>query len=512
LLIRLSFDIFSNMALSGDEIRANRIKKLGLLKDKNINPYPAKADFSVSEIAVVREKFNKLVGKKTGIAGRVMAKRGHGAIMFLDIYDGSGGADGKDDKSSSKLQVLAAEDKLGKEQFQLLSDTIDVGDFAAFSGKPFYTKKKEPTIEAERWQMLSKSLRSLPEKWHGLVDVEERFRKRYLDLLMNEDARKGFELRTNIVKELRSYLDRSGFMEVETPVLQPLYGGALAEPFKTHHRMLDMEMYLRVAPELYLKRLLVAGFPKVYELGKNFRNEGIDMTHNPEFTTVELYAAYWDAELLKQFITASLYRIIKNIFKKTPFQFKGEKINFPKKIPSVEFWNVLERHAGIVGAENMSREDIALRAKQFGINVESHESKEKIANEIFSKICRPKMIQPVFLVNHPLAISPLAKVLHGKPGQVDRFQLIIGGVEMVNGFSELNDPLEQRSRMESQEKIRAAGEKESEPMDEDFIEALEYGMPPAAGLAVSIDRLTMLLGDIHNVKEVILFPTMKPKQ
>lgn len=495
------------MSSPGEEIRQNRIKKLGLLREKNINPYPAKADFALSEIAGVSKDFKKLLKKKAGIAGRVMAKRGHGAIMFLDIYDGSTSLGG----SAAKLQVFAAEDKLGKKQFQLLSDAIDVGDFAAFYGKPFYTKKKEPTIEAGRWQMLSKSLRPLPEKWHGLQDVEERFRKRYLDILMNPDAAARLELRSRVVKEIRSALDGAGFLEVETPILQPQYGGALAEPFKTHHRMLDIDMYLRVAPELYLKRLLVAGFPKVYELGKNFRNEGIDMTHNPEFTTVELYAAYWDAGVLKQFITASLYRIIKNILKKNSFQFNGEKINFPKKIPSIGFWNVLERHAMIVGAEKMSREDLALRAKQYGINPEPHESKEKIANEIFSKICRPKMIQPVFLTNHPLAISPLAKGLEGSPNLVDRFQLIIGGVEMVNGFSELNDPLEQRKRMEAQEKMREAGEKESEPLDEDFIEALEYGMPPAAGLAVSIDRLTMLLGDIHNIKEVILFPTMKPR-
>ncbi|MDO8523577.1 MAG: lysine--tRNA ligase [bacterium] len=488
------------MSLPGEEIRANRIKKLGLLKEKKINPYPAKADFGLSEISGVRENFKKLLAKKTGIAGRVMAKREHGNSMFLDIFDGT-----------AKLQVFVGKDKLAEGEYELLRDALDIGDFAAFLGKPFYTKRKEPTIEAERWQMLAKTLRPLPEKWHGLQDVEERFRKRYLDILMNPDVAARLELRSRLVKEIRSVLDGAGFLEVETPILQPQYGGALAEPFKTHHRMLDIDMYLRVAPELYLKRLLVAGFPKVYELGKNFRNEGIDMTHNPEFTTVELYAAYWDAEALKKFIGEALYSIIKKINKKSSFIFKEQKIDFPKKIPSIEFWSVLERHAGIVGAEKLSREDLALRAKQFGINVESHESKEKIANEIFSKICRPKMIQPVFLVGHPLAISPLAKELSGKPDLVDRFQLIIGGVEMVNGFSELNDPLEQRKRMEAQEKMREAGEKEAEPMDEDFIEALEYGMPPAAGLAVSIDRLTMLLGDIHNIKEVILFPTMKPR-
>lgn len=506
------------MSLPGDEIRANRIKKLDLLKDKGLDAYPAKVKFTLSDISAVRNNFKKLAVKKPktlAIAGRVMAKRGHGAIMFLDIYDGStslttGGTE--------KLQVFAAEDKLGKEKFQLLSETIDIGDFAAFSGKPFYTKKKEETLEASDWQMLTKTLLPLPEKWHGLQDVEERFRKRYLDVLMNTEAKDRLLLRSRVVSELRNILNNNGYIEVETPILQPLYGGALAEPFKTHHRMLDIDMYLRIAPELYLKRLLVAGFPKVFELGKSFRNEGIDLTHNPEFTTVELYAAYFDAEKLKKFITEALYELIKKINKKPSFTYKENMINFPKKIPSIDFWSVLERHAMIMKPESLSREDMALQAKRYGLNPETHESKEKIANEIYSKVCRPKMIQPIFLTGHPLALSPLAKSVSppfggetAKENSADRFQLIIGGVEMVNGFSELNDPLEQRKRMEDQEKMREAGEKEAEPMDEDFIEALEYGMPPAAGLAVSIDRLTMLLSDTQNIKEVIPFPTMKPK-
>ncbi len=484
------------------ELKEVRLRKLEHLRKEGVNPYPAKPSFALSEISESLEAFKKLsAGKKSlGFGGRVVAKRGHGGSTFCDIFDGTG-----------KLQIFLSKDKIGEKSYELFLSAADIGDFIAVWGKPFYTKRKEPTIEVSKWEMLAKSLSPLPEKWHGLQDMEERFRKRYLDILMNADARKILELRSKITGETRLLLDANHFMEVETPILQPLYGGALAEPFKTHHRMLDMDMYLRIAPELYLKRLLVAGLPKVYELGKNFRNEGIDATHNPEFTTAELYAAYWDAAELKKFISNLLYTIIKKINKKPSFKFGGQKINFPKNIPSITFWSVLERHAMIINPEKLSRDDMALKAKQFGLNPEAHDSKEKIANEIYSKICRPKMIQPIFLVDHPLAISPLAKAHAKNPNLVDRFQLIIGGIELANGFSELNDPLEQRRRMEAQEKMREAGEKEAEPMDEDFIEALEYGMPPAAGLAVSIDRLTMLLSDKRNIKEVILFPTMKPK-
>ena len=491
------------------ELRNARLKKLEHLRLEGIDPYPAKTDFTISKISEILESFKKIAPKKKalGLAGRVMAKRKHGGSAFCDIFDGTGNLPA----GKAGLQVFFGKDKMGQKQYELFLSAADIGDFVAVWGKPFYTKRKEPTIEVLKWQMLAKSILPLPEKWHGLQDIEERFRKRYLDILMNADIRKTLELRSKIVKEVRYLLDENDFIEAETPILQPLYGGALALPFKTHHRMLDMDMYLRIAPELYLKRLLVAGLPKVYELGKNFRNEGIDLTHNPEFTTVELYAAYWDADKLKKFISDLLSALVKKINKASSLKFNGRKINFPKNIPSISFWSVLERHAMIINPERMPRNDLALKAKQFGLDPEAHESKEKIANEIYSKICRPKMIQPVFLTGQPLAISPLAKSHQKNPNLADRFQLIAGGIELVNGFSELNDPLEQRKRMEAQEKMREAGEKEAEPLDEDFIEALEYGMPPAAGLAVSIDRLTMLLSDTRNIKEVILFPTMKPR-
>lgn len=486
-----------------DELRKVRIGKLKNLADAGIDAYPAKLEYQVADIASIKKNFKaELKNKKgTGIAGRIMGKREHGGSVFLDLFDGT-----------EKLQVFMGRDKVGADSFKIFSENIDVGDFIAVQGKAFYTNRKEATIEVKKWQVLAKSLRPLPEKWHGLTDVEERFRKRYLDLLMNEEVRNRFNLRAKITSTMRELLDKAGFIEVETPVLQPLYGGALAEPFKTHHNALDMDLYLKIAPELYLKRLLVAGFSRIYELGKSFRNEGIDVTHNPEFTTVELYEAYRDAEHSKEFISGILYSLIKKVNKKDSFEYGGNKIKFPKKIPSITFWEVLERYALIIHPEKLSRGDIEIKAKQFGLKPGAEDSREKIANEIFSKICRPKLIQPTWVINHPIEISPLAKNHPQDKKLVDRFQLIISGMEFVNGFSELNDPQEQKNRFEFQEELRGKEDKEAHPMDEDFIEALEYGMPPAAGLAVSIDRLTMLLTDTHNIKEVILFPTMKPKE
>ena len=490
-----------------EAIKAFRLKKLEALKAEGVNPYPASPKFALTEIKSVQENFKKSVSsKKTiSVAGRILAKREHGGSVFLDLYGGSASL-----TTSGKIQIFLGKDKIGEKSFQFFSSTTDVGDFIAVSGKAFYTKRKEPTLEAKHWQMLAKTTLPLPEKWHGLQDVEERFRKRYLDILMNPEVKERFMLRSHLISGLREILAKDGFIEVETPILQPLYGGALAEPFKTHHRMLNMDMYLRIAPELYLKRLLAAGFNKVYEIGKNFRNEGLDATHNPEFTTIELYEAYRDAKYLKEFIWNLLKKLILQAFHKKSFKFAGNLIKLPQKVATITFWQVLERYAMIPQVERMSRDDLALRARQFGMNPETSDTKEKIADEVFKKIARSKMIQPVYVVDYPIAISPLAKNLAGSKDSVDRFQLIIGGIELINGFSELNDPEEQKKRFLEQEERRASHDKEAHPMDEEFIEMLEYGMPPAAGLAISIDRLTMLLSDTHNIKEVILFPTLKP--
>ncbi len=487
----------------GEEIRLHRIKKLETLRKSGIDPYPEKISFPITEIGDVKKKFKTYVHAKkiVGIAGRIMAKREHGGSIFLDIFDGS---------TNDKLQIFIGEDKIGADAFSLFTATADVGDIIAVRGKPFTTKRGEETLEAAAWHMLAKTLRPLPEKWHGLSDIEERFRKRYLDLTMNEAVRNRFLKRSEIIREIRNFFDKSLFIEVETPMLHPIAGGALAKPFVTHHNALDIDLYLRIAPELYLKKLLVGGFRKVYEIGKSFRNEGIDPRHNPEFTIIEWYAAYWDEEDMMQYTEKCFKHLIKKTIGKTEFEYQGQTISCAKPFLRLTFKELLKRHAHILDFDKESRESLVLKARQFGIEPEAHESKGKIADEIYKKVCRPKITQPTFLTNHPLDISPLAKK-HTNSDEVRRFQLVIGGLELVNAFSELNDPIDQLERFKEQDNMKKAGEMESHPVDEDYLEALEYGLPPAAGAAIGIDRLAMLLTNTDSIKEVILFPTMRPK-
>lgn len=476
--------------MSLEEIRNERLRKLEILKEKGIEPFPVSVerDFSVEEVL---KNFGKLSKRKKPffVVGRIMAMRMHGSAGFFNIYDGS-----------ASIQAYIKKDDVGLEQFDLFNNTIDIGDFIEIKGTLFITKTKEKTLKVSKWRIIAKSLRPLPEKWHGLQDIEERFRKRYLDLLMNDGVKEKFLLRSKIISEIRNFLDKESFMEVETPILQPLAGGALAEPFKTHHNALNIDLYLRVAPELYLKKLLIGGFNKVYELGKNFRNEGIDITHNPEFTMVEVYEAYQDAEGLRKFIEKMTKTLVKKISKKNL-----------KKFNTISYFDILRRFALITDIEKASRDNLALKAQQFGIKVETFESKEKIMDNIFKKICRPKIIQPTFVIDYPAGSSPLAKRKEGNREMIDRFQLIIEGIEVVNGFSELNDSIDQKNRFIEQDKARERGEKEVSPSDEDYLEAMEYGMPPASGFGIGIDRMVILLTNTHNIREVILFPILKPK-
>jgi len=482
-----------------EDIRNERIKKLEKLKEKGIDPYPAKTERTHS-IAEVLNKFAVLEksGKAVVLAGRVIAKREHGGSMFLDLRD-----------AVSKIQIYFKKDVLDVD-YDLALETIDIGDFLEIEGLLFKTKKEEETIEVKRWAMLAKSLRPLPEKWHGLQDVEERFRRRYLDLLMNEEVRSRFEIRSRIIRAIREFFVKEEFLEVETPMLHPIAGGALAKPFATHHNALDIDLYLRVAPELYLKRLLVGGFEKVFEIGRNFRNEGIDAEHNPEFTSIEWYAAYWDEEAMMGNVERCFAYILKNFEIKNVIIFEGKEITFAKKFSRINFRDLLARYALIADYDRETRESLATRARQLGIEANPEETKGKIADEIYKKICRPYLVQPTFVTEHPLDISPLAKKSI-KPDTVRRFQLIAGGVEIVNAFSELNDPLEQKERFLEQEKMCAGGATEMHPIDEDFVEALEYGMPPSAGAAIGIDRLAMLFTGAKNIREVVFFPTMRPK-
>ena len=485
-----------------EEIRNNRLEKLEKLKKQEINPYPvfSSQDYTIIDLI---ENFGKLskVGEKVSIVGRVMSLRPQGGLTFFNLDDGT-----------AKFQgLLKKGEVVADDSFELFSETVDIGDFIEVKGKLFVTKRKEKTIQVGSWKMLSKSLRPLPEKWHGLQDVEERFRKRYLDALMSPEVKNRFLLRARLVSELRKILDGEGFVEFETPVLQPIAGGATAEPFITHHKALGIDLYLRIAPELYLKKLLIAGFPKVYEIGRLFRNEGIDMTHNPEFTTVEWYEAYSDAGKQMIFVEKVIRNLIKKVTGNTETVFDGQKIDFAKKFTKISYLDLLRRYALISNPESITRGEIVLKATQLGLKTAPSDGMEKIMDAIYKKTCRPKLIQPTFITDYPKAFSPLAKQSDKNSEFIERFQIVVGGFEILNAFSELNDPLEQRDRFTQQEKKRIAGDVEAQPKDENYIEAMEYGMPPAGGLGLSVDRMTMLLTDTKNIREVIFFPTLRPK-
>jgi len=485
-----------------EEIRTERIKKLNYLKEQGINPYPISSvqDFSIKEILA---NFSKLLKRKKSISlvGRVTSLRGQGALVFFDFHDGT-----------DTLQGLLKKGETKDESRNLFADTVDVGDFVELKGTLFVTKRKEKTFLVKDWKMLAKSLRSLPDKWHGLQDVEERFRRRYLDILMSKEVKERFILRSKMITLLRSILNSENYLEVETPILQPLAGGATAEPFITHHSALDIDLYLRIAPELYLKKLLVGGFPKVYEIGRNFRNEGIDVTHNPEFTMLEFYESYSDAKNQMVFLEKMLKELTKKLFGKSTIIYGKEKISLSKKFTEISFFDLLKRYALIPDPQNTTLNELKLKAKQLGVDVADTDAPEKIMDNIYKKACRPKLIQPTFVVDYPTAFSPFAKRKEDNESLIDRFQLIIGGIEMANAFSELNDSLDQANRYKEQDKKKRGGEKEVSPSDEDFLEAIEYGMPPAGGVGVGIDRLAMFFTDTKNIKEVILFPTMRPRK
>lgn len=487
--------------MSLEEIRRARLEKLEKLRKAGVDPYPAKS-WRSHEISQVLNEFDVFVTDKRSVVlvGRIMAKREHGGSAFLDIRDEGG-----------QIQAYFKKDILGDRNYELFSETTDIGDFIEVQGFLFRTKKEEPTLEVEKYRILTKALLPLPEKWHGLQDVEERFRKRYLDLLFNPEVKEKIETRARVIAELRNFLDSRGFVEVETPVLQILAGGANAKPFETKLDTLDLNVYLRIAPELYLKRLLVGGFEKIYEIGKNFRNEGIDRDHSPEFTELEFYAAYQDYEWLMKFTEELLESVVAMIFGNTKIKYKNQTVDFKGPYKRLIFNDLLEKYTGL-NYDEADEETLAKKAKELDIKIEKAMTKGNIADEIYKKVARPEIIEPTFVVNHPIDISPLSKRLEKEPDHVARLQLLVGGNEIVNAFSELNDPIDQRQRFEAQQNAARKGNEEAHPFDEDFIEALEYGIPPAAGLGLGIDRLVAILTDSHSIRDVIIFPLMKPSQ
>lgn len=482
-----------------DDIRNIRLEKLKAIERAGILAYPGTTKRSHSNEEAIKE-FTKLSEeeKEVILVGRMTALRQHGALVFANIEDGT-----------ASIQVLFKKDGLGESGYKFFLDNFDVGDFIEVRGVLFLTKKEEKTLDVADFKMLSKSLLPLPEKWHGLVDVEERYRKRYLDLIFNKEIKQNFILRSQFIQEIRNFLEKKGFFEVETPVLQPIYGGATARPFKTHLNAFDMDIYLRISPELYLKRLLVGGFEKVYEIGRCFRNEGVDRAHNPDFTMLEFYQAYSDYKELMKFTEEFLSTTIKKVFGTLKIEYEGKVIDFTPPYPRIECSDMFKQYTGL-DLDESNAEFLRAEAKKMGIDAKG--GKSEVADEIYKKCCRPKIEQPTFVIHYPADSFPLAKQLDNNPNKSASFQLIVMGMEIVKAFSELNNPLEQRKRFEDQEKIFKAGFDEAQRMDEDFVEALEHAMPPAAGFGMGIDRIISILTNSHALREIILFPTMKNKE
>ncbi|KPL02591.1 MAG: lysyl-tRNA synthetase [candidate division Zixibacteria bacterium SM23_73_2] len=481
------------------EYLAHRREKLKKLKEKGLDPYPYKFEktHSTEEILNNFEKLEK-EQKEVKIAGRIISLRGHGKSVFFHIQDGYG-----------KIQIYLKSDEVGKEKFEEF-DLFDIGDFIGVVGIVFVTKKGEKSIRASDFVMLSKSLRPLPEKWHGLQDKELRYRQRYLDLIVNPEVKKTFLLRTKIIQAMRKFLDDRGFIEVETPILQPIYGGASARPFKTYHNTLERDLYLRIADELYLKRLLIGGFEKVYEVCKDFRNEGMDKNHNPEFSMLELYQAYADYNDIMKLEEELMKFIAQKVSGKLSFTYQGDEINLDAEWRRIPILESIKEYAK-VDLEKKDEKEIREITKDLNLSIDEKANKWKLVDTIFGNLVQPYLVQPTFITDYPTQMSPLAKKHRKKEGLTERFELFIGGLELGNAFSELNDPLDQRERFSQQMELRDLGDEEAQVTDEDFLRALEHGMPPTGGLGIGIDRVVMLFTDSSSIRDVIFFPQMRPE-
>ena len=483
-------------------LRDEKIKEIEELRQLQIDPFGSRFD-NKQNIDLIQDRFKSIqTGEQTQetvvIAGRIKGMRRHGKAAFADLEDRTG-----------KLQVYIKSNQIGQESFEIFKK-ISVGDIVGIKGPVFKTRTGELTVLANRFNLLSKSIRNLPEKWHGLTDIEIRYRKRYLDLISNPDIRKVFLERSKIIQYIREFLQRKDFLEVETPVLQPIPGGATANPFVTHHHSLHRDLYLKIAPELYLKRLLVGGLEKVYELNRSFRNEGISTKHNPEFTMLELYEAYADYHVMMTLTEKLVCEVLMKLRSQLTIDFQGKKIDFTPP------WKRMTMHEAVTSVTHLNLRDMDTRQLKGIINehqldLPQDASSGRILNELFEKYVEPTLIQPTFIIDYPIEISPLAKQKPGSPQIVERFELFVNKMEMANAFTELNDPLEQKKRFIEQAQNKSEGELNQHFIDYDYIEALEYGMPPAGGLGIGIDRLVMLLTNHDSIREVILFPQLKKK-
>lgn len=480
--------------------REARRARLEALRKEGVDPYPARVGprTPLAELRAAHDTKDaealEAEAVEAAVVGRVMAHRSFGKLLFLDLRD-----------DGATLQVSGRKQKLDAEMFSRMK-CVDIGDFVRAEGVLWRTRTGELTLDAARVEVLAKALRPLPEKWHGLTDHETRFRQRYLDLLVNEDARRIALVRSHAIGAMRRFLDERGFLEVETPILQPIYGGAAARPFETHHNALSQDLFLRISDELYLKRLVVGGLDRVYEIGRNFRNEGLSRKHNPEFTAMECYQAYADYEDMMDLVQGLLCAIAQRVHGGLAFSCQGEEIDLSGTWPRTSMRDAIREATGfdVFG-------DADWRAAQEKLGVEAQPTWATFVDAVFSKHVEPNLVQPHFITHYPTELTPLAKQVPGEPRLVERFELFLAGVEVANAFTELNDPEEQRRRFEEQARAAAEGDDDAHPMDEDYLRALEHGLPPTGGLGVGVDRLLMVLTGSAHIREVILFPALRPE-
>ena len=481
-----------------NEMLLMRREKLKELIGKGKNPFLVEKFDYTHHSTEIKENFEELEEKKVTVAGRIMSRRGHGKVSFIDLQDSTG-----------RIQLFVKLDGIGEEAYKELS-LYDIGDIIGVSGDVFKTKAGEISIRTEKILLMSKSLQILPEKFHGLKDQDLRYRQRYVDLIVNPDVKETFILRTKMVKAIREYLDNRDFLEVETPILNTIAGGANAKPFVTHHNTLDIDMYLRIANELYLKRLIVGGFERVYEMGRMFRNEGMSPKHNPEFTSIELYQAYADYEDMMDLTENLVSFVAEKTLGTLKINYQGRDIDLTPPWRRLDMAEAVKEYTGVdFSTINTDEEAIAI-GKAKGLEIKEGMTRGHIINEFFEEFCEEHLIQPTFITGHPVEVSPLAKRNPVDPRKTNRFEAFINTWEIANAFSELNDPIDQRERFEDQVKQKDFGDDEAHPMDNDFINAIEVGLPPTGGLGIGVDRLIILLTNQPSIRDVLLFPTMKP--
>lgn len=490
--------MMSEIEQNMNEMLMMRREKLKELIEKDKNPFLVEKFEYTHHSKEIKDNFEELDGKKVSIAGRIMSRRGHGKVSFMDLQDSEG-----------KIQIFAKLDVLGEENYKDLS-LLDLGDIVGVTGEVFKTKAGEISVKAEEMLIMSKSLQILPEKFHGLKDQDLRYRQRYVDLIVNPEVKETFILRSKMLKAVREYLDERGFLEVETPILSTIAGGANARPFITHHNTLDIDMYLRIANELYLKRLIVGGFEKVYEMGRMFRNEGMSPKHNPEFTNIELYQAYVDYEEMMRLTEELISYVAEKTLGTKIINYQGTELDLTPPWKRMDMEEAIREFVGVDFSKIDSDEEAIAVGKAKGLEIEPGMKRGHIISEMFEEFCEEHLIQPTFITGHPVEVSPLAKRNPEDPRKTNRFEAFVNTWEIANAFSELNDPIDQRKRFEEQVKQKEAGDNEAHPMDNDFINAIEVGLPPTGGLGIGIDRMIILLTNQPSIRDVLLFPTMKP--